>query len=116
MAQAADISAAHLVIQDTVDSLLGNPTSKEKLQIYTSEKNKQLQDAINRAKELAKKDAENLTEAMWKLGFPGTRRTIYRELENVAKEIKTGQAIVAFNESWNELTFRQITALDQGDQ
>ena len=113
---AADVSSAHIVIQDTVDSLLGNPTSKEKVQTYQNEKQKQLQDAINRAKELAKKDAENLAEAMWKLGFPGTRRTIYRELENVAKEIKTGQALVAFNESWNELTFRQIIALDQGDQ
>ena len=112
----AQISSAHIAIQDTVDSLLGNPTSKEKVQIYNNEKEKQLQDAINRAKELAKKDAESLAEAMWKLGFPGTRRTIYRELENIAKEIKTGQAIVAFNESWNDLTFQQIIALDQGDQ
>jgi hypothetical protein len=71
---------------------------------------------INRAKDLAKQDADNLAEAMRKMGFPGNRRRIYRDLEDKAEDVRTRQAIIAFNEAVPYAKWEKIIGVDQGDQ
>ncbi len=107
----------HLAIDDAVAKLIGQPTSSDKVAAYDSEKQRLLTETVNRALELGRQDAKKLSQAMWKLGFPGTKTQIESELIAIAEQVKSEQAHVAFGEQWKDQTWKQIvTGVDQGDE